>query len=232
MPSKQFDVQGIGIVTLSKRKGVRFLRIRLDADGAIRVTLPKWVPYKMGVDFVQSRKNWILENRVPSPELYNGKKIGKHHTLHIAPQPVFGAPKVRVSRNMVLVTMHHDSSLEDPFLQEKISKGITRALRREASELLPLRVEELARLHGYTYSSVSIKQLKSRWGSCSSKKEIVLNLYLMQLPWELIDYVILHELAHTRVLAHGKPFWDEMGKSLVNVKVLRKQIKGYRAGIF
>jgi len=74
---------------------------------------------------------------------------------------------------------------------------------------------------------VRIKRLSSRWGSCDSHQNIVLNLYLMQLPWECIDYVLLHELTHTQILRHGAPFWDAMGKLLPNLAAIRKQMRGY-----
>ena len=88
-----------------------------------------------------------------------------------------------------------------------------------------MRLQTLAEQHGYDYKSVSIKQLKGRWGSCSEHKDIVLNCFLMELPWNLIDYVLLHELAHTRVMAHGAVFWNEMARVLPEVQSCRRQIK-------
>ena len=67
-----------------------------------------------------------------------------------------------------------------------------------------------------------------RWGSCDSKRNIVLNLYLMELPWELIDYVLFHELTHTEVLRHGPDFWSAMKRVLPDVQRRRKAIKSYR----
>jgi hypothetical protein len=86
----------------------------------------------------------------------------------------------------------------------------------------------LAQKHGFEYSSVSVKRLKGRWGSCDQHQNIVLNLYLMQLPWELIDYVLLHELTHTRILRHGPDFWAAMQRVLPNVKAIRKEMKQHQ----
>jgi predicted metal-dependent hydrolase len=103
-----------------------------------------------------------------------------------------------------------------------------RALKLQASHLLPQRLEVLAQRHGFTYTSVTIKNLKSRWGSCDQNRNITLNLFLMQLPWHLIDYVLLHELVHTRVMRHGPPFWSAMAAVEPRTQSLRREIKAYK----
>jgi predicted metal-dependent hydrolase len=115
--------------------------------------------------------------------------------------------------------------LSEPEIQSAARKTGIRALRRQAETLLPQRLDQLARQHEFSYRSVAIKQLKGRWGSCDQHANIVLNLFLMQLPWEHIDYVILHELTHTNVLRHGPDFWQAMEKVLPEVKQLRKQLR-------
>src|SRR5690606_36436720 len=97
-----------------------------------------------------------------------------------------------------------------PRVQKAAQAAAIRALRKEAETLLPQRLRTLAEQTGFTYNSVAVKQPKSRWGSCSHQKHITLNLFLMQLPWRLIDYVLLHELTHTKVMRHGPPFWAEL----------------------
>jgi predicted metal-dependent hydrolase len=97
--------------------------------------------------------------------------------------------------------------------------------------LLPIRLQQLSKKYDYQYASVSIKSLKSRWGSCDSNNNISLNLYLMELPWELIDYVLVHELNHTIAMHHGPDFWQKMEAKMPNSKLLRKQLKQYRAGL-
>jgi len=71
------------------------------------------------------------------------------------------------------------------------------ALRKEAKDYLPQRTELLAAAHGFKYSGVTVKNISSRWGSCSSTNHINLNIHLVRLPEHLSDYVILHELTHT-----------------------------------
>lgn len=102
------------------------------------------------------------------------------------------------------------------------------SVRKRAKAELPQRLKYLADLHGFEYNKVYIKNNKSNWGSCSSKKNINLNLKLVLLPQELIDSVILHELCHLRYLNHSSEFHNLLN-SLLNgkEKLLRKQLKNY-----
>ena len=104
-------------------------------------------------------------------------------------------------------------------------------LRKEAKEYLPQRTENLAARHGFSYNGVTVKNLKSRWGSCSATNRINLNIHLMRLPEHLSDYVILHELAHTVHKNHSKDFWQCLNK-LTNdkAKQLTAEMKKYQIG--
>lgn len=96
----------------------------------------------------------------------------------------------------------------DARLQAWLRRVVTEALRRRAKEVLPVRLEMLARAHGLTFRSVKINASAGRWGSCSARGDINLSLHLLLLPLPLIDYVLLHELAHTREMNHGPRFWQ------------------------
>ncbi|MFC2004633.1 M48 family metallopeptidase, partial [Chloroflexota bacterium] len=87
------------------------------------------------------------------------------------------------------------------------------------------RLYHLAKEHGFTYNNVSIREQRTRWGSCSHKNNISLNLKLVLLPKELIDYVMLHELVHTRIHNHSKEFWTELDRHTGNGKVMAKQLR-------
>ncbi|MGH7192412.1 MAG: M48 metallopeptidase family protein, partial [Candidatus Saccharimonadales bacterium] len=100
-----------------------------------------------------------------------------------------------------------------------------------AERLLPQRLAAVAEAHGFDYGGVHIKRLKSRWGSCDQDGMIVLNLFLMQLPWEYIDYVLLHELMHTRIMRHGPDFWQAMAELQPDVKALRGRLREYRPAL-
>jgi hypothetical protein len=113
-----------------------------------------------------------------------------------------------------------------PENQQFFWNGISYFLRKEAKRNLPFRTSQLAAKYGFSYESVKIQSSKSRWGSCSGVRSINLSLYLMLLPAHLIDYVILHELCHTKEMNHGENFWRWMDKVTDNKsKELRAELK-------
>lgn len=120
----------------------------------------------------------------------------------------------------------------DEKLQEWLRKVIEEALRRNAKIILPPRLQALSNQHHLPFESVQINSSRGRWGSCSSRKKINLSYFLLLLPGHLIDYVLLHELCHTREMNHGDAFWSLLdgltsGKSLA----LRNELKKYRTEI-
>ena len=99
--------------------------------------------------------------------------------------------------------------------------------REKAKTILLEKLKYLAGRNGFSHNRVFIRNQKTRWGSCSSKNNISLNMKLIRLPEELIDYVILHELVHTNIKNHGKAFWLEMEKHIVNIKEKRSELRSY-----
>jgi predicted metal-dependent hydrolase len=103
--------------------------------------------------------------------------------------------------------------------------------KAEAKKKIIARLAQLARQHGFTYNKVTIRNQRTRWGSCSAKGNISLNIKLVALPTELFDYVLLHELVHTRVHNHSKKFWQELDKYVDNGKAKAKTLIEYGLGI-
>ena len=104
--------------------------------------------------------------------------------------------------------------------------------RPAARKRLVDRLNYLAEKHGYHYNRVFIRSQKTRWGSCSGKNNINLNVNLVRLPDELMDYTILHELVHTRIKNHGKRFWAQMERLLVDARKLDRALGEYNLLLF
>ncbi|UCD52971.1 MAG: DUF45 domain-containing protein [Phycisphaerales bacterium] len=100
--------------------------------------------------------------------------------------------------------------------------------RKRARRLLIERFSELARRHDFTYNRVFVKNQKTLWGSCSAANNINLNVNLVRLPGELRDYVILHELVHTRHKNHSKAFWAALDRIVGDGKHLQRQLRQYQ----
>ena len=227
MPSKDFILDGDLSVTVYKRKANRNLRLSIAPSGQVRVSIPAWAPYGAGLDFARSRQDWIRGQHNPVKPLTHGQAVGKAHHLQLLPKLTAKA-RSRVYDTAIIVSYPAAAGPGALEVQRVAREASVRALRLQAEQLLPQRLASLAKAHGFAYASVSVKRLKSRWGSCDQHANIVLNLFLMQLPWELIDYVLLHELTHTNILRHGPDFWQALEAKLPNVSSLKKAIRDYQ----
>jgi predicted metal-dependent hydrolase len=124
-------------------------------------------------------------------------------------------------KNMSQIEQKHKNILKN-------SKEINSA---EAKEILITRLNDLTDKTGFNYEKVFVRNQKARWGSCSDKNNISLNIKLVKLPDELIDYVILHELVHTKIKSHSNAFWAELDKHVSDAKGLHRRLKNFGDGI-
>ena len=121
----------------------------------------------------------------------------------------------------------HLGKMEQLELKSRELSRIRPIDRAAARKVIVDRLDFLAKKHGFSYNRVFVRNQKTRWGSCSAKNNINLNVNLVRLPDELIDYTILHELVHTRIKNHSQKFWDQMDLLLGNAKKIDKQLSAY-----
>lgn len=126
------------------------------------------------------------------------------------------------------VTKHLDR-LRRP-QRERTKIELTPVNRIRAKIDLTARINHLAQRHGFSFNRLFIRNQKTRWGSCSSRNNISLNMNLVSLPGELRDYVILHELVHTKHKNHGNKFWVALDKLVGDSKEFRRQMRKYKLG--
>ena len=122
-----------------------------------------------------------------------------------------------IKKNKTKIKLQTQKKQELPEIDKKIARKV-----------LCRRIGELAQLHNFVYNRISIRKQKTRWGSCSSKDNINLNMNLLHLPSELIDYVLLHELVHTKVKNHSNDFWDELETVVPNARIIDRKLKEYQ----
>ena len=97
----------------------------------------------------------------------------------------------------------------------------------KARKFLVQNLMTLAEQHGFKVGNVSVRKQKTRWGSCSVNNNISLNINLIHLPQQLMTYVILHELLHTRLKNHGRQFWRELDDLVGDARMLRSRLNEY-----
>ncbi len=100
--------------------------------------------------------------------------------------------------------------------------------KEKARELIKERLLYFNNFYNLTYGRVSIKNVKSRWGSCSRRGNLNFNYKLLYLPSRLVDYVVVHELCHLQEFNHSKSFWDLVARTFPDYKNLRQQLREIR----
>jgi len=109
-------------------------------------------------------------------------------------------PRVELAGEIALVTL----AREDEAL---LARSLDAWYRRMAGEIFPIRVADAAARMGLTYGRIACRNQRTRWGSCSSKRNLNFNIRLVMAPLEVLDYLVVHELAHLREMNHSPRFW-------------------------
>lgn len=215
-----------GAITLRRTRLARSVRLRLDSRGIISMSLPLRTPLYIAKKLLEDSRSHLRQLRTTLPAKHthyrDNDPIGKSHKLRFVDATTYD---YQLEGNILLISrpLNYDTAQ----LQQTIEAGITNALRLQAKAYLPRRLRQLACDYGYSYQKVRCGQPGSRWGSCSSTGTISLNLWLMQLPFELIDYVIIHELCHTKYMNHRPEFWQLLATHCPNYKSLRRQLRAH-----
>jgi predicted metal-dependent hydrolase len=202
----QVGTRAVPLLMVHHPRARRYL-LRLRQDGTARVTIPRHGSISAARDFAVRNIGWLeqqFQRLAAQPKSPAGWQIGTEILF-------LGSP--------VRIELEADGSIRFGTEQVKVTDvsadlqpAIQNHLRQLAAKELPPRVMELAGAHGIQVSRVSVRNQKSRWGSCSRRGTISLNWRLIQSPGFVRDYIILHELAHRRQMNHSDKFWQEVAR--------------------
>ena len=238
MEEEVLDIKGVDVAFFRSNRAKR-LNITIKPFTGVRVSVPHSVSFKKAKQATEERIDWIkshLSKMQKAEDLFtvfnlDTKFQTRTHHLDMKVSDTDTLKSV-VRNNKINVSIPKSNKVEDAEVQNEVRKAIERAWRKEAKEYLPKRVEELASKHKFDYKKVAVKNSKTRWGSCSFDNNINLSLHLMRLPNYLVDYVILHELVHTKIKNHSKDFWQLLDIVSGNAKKLDREVKDYRIQIY
>lgn len=201
------------------------LRISINAKAEIVVSAPKFIPEFMIRKFVEAQKTWIEANlnkvkknqiSVKADELYI---FDKKYQIIINDQ----ADKMGIFVRGEKIFVNNLSKKS----QSKIKQQIDDFLKKTAAKYIATRTQILSKKMGISYQRISLREQSSRWGSCSSRGNLNFNWRLVHYPPAIIDYVIIHELAHRLEMNHSKKFWAIVKKHdseyLIHKGQLRKK---------
>lgn len=231
------ELPGIGEIKVRRSANIKYLRIRMAAGRGIWVSVPFGVSRKQTEKFLMENRNWILENR-KSMEIYEqdtgvGLKIGaeiktKLHTLKIVETEEL-KPAYRIQGE--IITLSIPKTVEFSRIEKIVQQFVLEIYTMECRQYLPQRVKHYADKFGFKYGRLTFRNNVTNWGSCSFENNISLNIKLMKLPDEIIDYIILHELCHTIEKNHSADFWKLVGKVCPNYANLRVRLRKYNTRI-
>lgn len=223
-----FEDIEFGVVKVRRSPRARAVKLSVSADGALRISMPSYAPLFLAKRLINSSRASLRELKQAQPEritFSDGDQVGKSHSVLVHTAQTLS---LRVSKQTINVALPTDVAITDPQVQNMIRDAAVKILRKEAKSYLPRRLAFLANQHDVRYERVRFSYASTRWGSCSSNGTISLNISLMMLPFELIDYVILHELAHTVHMNHSTDFWNLVASFDPDYKMHRKALK-YRS---
>lgn len=212
----------------------RSLGIYVLQDGRVEVRVPLRTPKYVANDYVSANTDWILRRLAqiePVTQLQDRRfEDGATHYL-------LGEAKIlRLAQGRNWVQLHGDEiHVAAPSHDQETVSGLMKEwYRRGAKQILPARLDALVRQFPLPIDplpSCRIKIQRSRWGSCSSKRNINLNAYLIRLPPECIDLVVTHELCHLFELNHGAKFYRLLERALPHWEQLEARLKKHPASV-
>ncbi|MEC8617809.1 MAG: SprT family zinc-dependent metalloprotease [Bacteroidota bacterium] len=240
MPSEEkLNLDGIPI-TLYRSEKAKKINISIRPFKGVRVAVPRLNSFRQAKQFVVLKKLWIKKHVTQMKQFEDRQTVfnwntpykTKYHTLKLIKSKI-DIIIYNYTENHLVVKIPENKNILKSDVQDFIVNAIEKTYRLEAKSYLPNRVEELAKTYGLSYNKVKINNAKTRWGSCSSENNINLSLQVMRLPDYLIDYVILHELAHTKVKNHSIHFWDFLDSITDSkAKSLDKELKSFYLQVF
>lgn len=193
---------------LSRRKTVT---LTVDRKGEVVVKAPLSMPRKEIDRFVASHADWIARRRaqIPSPpSLRNGDELvlfGGSYRI--------GSGRSKIKDGMILLP------------EEGREEALIRLLKRFSLEVMTVVTDRIARRYGFRYRNVRISSARTRWGSCNREGTISYSFRIALLPPQSVEYIAVHELAHTVVFDHSAAFWQVVERALPDWKLRRKALK-------
>jgi len=204
----------------SKRRTIALI---VERDGTFTVRAPLRVPQAEIDSFVQQKADWITRTRekIKSVQPVSKKQYADGETFlflgSLFELKLVGSQKPALQFN--------DGFALSQSARERGEAYFVRWYKERAFEIISERVREYSQRHGFTPSQVKISSAKTRWGSCSSTGTLNFTWRLVMAPLEVIDYVVVHELAHLRVKNHSRKFWKAVEAVCPDYKRYRKWLR-------
>lgn len=221
-------------VSFRRSKRARHLRLQMDNEGKMTLVAP-WLTPKWTINsFLKKHTNWIEKQlkkiekqRKLRPEFnYRTGDVfyyfGEPITLEVKPSDR-KRPTIKIRENQMLINLHRNINKSDGVTTVK--KTIEQFYRKKAEEVIHDRLQFFNEHYDFKYNRVTLRNQKSRWGSCSRLNNLNFNWRLIMAPIEVIDYVIVHEMCHLKEMNHSPRYWRLVAETIPDYKEVRKWLR-------
>ena len=217
--------------TLKPSRRAKYIRIKLNNKGELSVTLPYTSSAKQAHRFIQSKSAWVAKqlSQLPEPhshkvpEYIDLKLLDEHWFVHIEENQIELLQLGFNEENKTLVFSGHAQQVDE------FNHLLAQWLKQKARNIFNEMLESIAETHGFHYNHLSIRAQKTRWGSCSNRKNISLNCKLLFMPEKVVRYVMIHELCHTIQMNHSAMFWQLVEDCDPDFRAHRKLLKAFKS---
>lgn len=227
----------LGVVHFTRKRNCRKIIGKIKQDGEIYISYPCLCSQSRAEKFVIDQAAWFIAHKQKQQTKHklineSRRKFTHFHDLQIV-QSNDTKLRITAQNKVISITVPCNVPIENPQIQQTIEETLQEILRKEAKYYLPQRTAELAKQWGFSYSKISIRSARTRWGSCNSHKNLMFSLFIMTLPYEHIDHIILHELCHTVHMNHSAEFYALLNTCCNgNLARLRKEHKKHEMNVF
>jgi predicted metal-dependent hydrolase len=214
------------------------LEVSVHPDLRVVVKAPEGTPLEQVRQRVSRRANWILKQQrqfeiylpdVPPRQYLSGEThryLGRQYRLKVVEIPAAEAERIQLTRQFLTVYAHDKSP-------EHIRPQVTGWYQAQAQTVFATRLKlcyPKAARFGVPYPRFNIRKMRASWGSCSARGNLTLNIKLIQVPEEYIDYVLLHELCHLKERNHGAEFEKLLTRVMPGWREKKQRLDGFDFG--
>jgi predicted metal-dependent hydrolase len=220
------------LYTIKLSSSAKYVRLEINSETGLTVVIPKSYKLDRIPDLLREKGRWVLSklakynqarSSMAEKELKSGDTIPYlGQDMEVVTQQIHGnADTVKLDRNKLIVGIRANSG--------RLHLALEWWYRMQAGKLIREKVDKLSAHFGVRYNRLIIRGQKTRWGSCSKKGNLSFNWKLMMVPEPVIDYVIIHEIAHLKEMNHTKKFWRLVAQQCPGWRQHKKWLKDHTA---
>ena len=229
MPSVQYGNKKIEY-TVQSKEGLKSHYISVQKDSGV-VLKGSTISTEKEQALILKKARWILDKlqlveAISLDDIVTGSRIqylGRRYYVEVFTNNELENINIDFTESKFKVSL--PSSLNN---QEALKLAFEYFFRDKATEKIKPRINKWSKETGLSFKELKIRKLDKRWGSCTPSNNILINIDAIKLPFSLIDYLIVHELVHTKIKNHSKEFWAELSKHIPNWKELDDKMYGMK----